>query len=383
MMIITPTAGFLDPDVEPALSALGLKLVANTVGQPDVIQALSFEDGEGTTVRYLFEPELEIPVVTIEGASESAVLLKERIAARVQHMNELQAAIAYDGSASIDVKVTLLRVLSAHGLERVSEAMLRVTELAARDPSPFVRIGVAQMLQYAHDTRIADVVRNTVAVDRDPDVRDFASGVLARFDTQPISAARSETVYLVFDEPFDVQEESLLDRLLAAADETGDDFVEDARQQTATQTWTRFLNEEGDASITLWEDREARVRYVELQFSSRAKTKKVIAAFRRHFATVDHNEIAKQISISGPDEAIAPTLFFQLAYSAPTKVPRSTVRVLTAALASPTSARRQGAATAIGTLGFGPLEAPLRAALSKETAPAVRDAMERALRIFK
>ncbi len=382
MMILTLTTDFPDPDVEPALRAAGLELVANTIGQPDVIQALSFQGGDGTTARYLFEPELEIAVIVFEGGADLGARVLQ-VAPRVQHMEPLQAALAYVDSASLDVKVTLLRILSAHSLERTTEPMLRVAALAARDPSPFVRLGVVQLLQYAHDRRIADLVRATVAIDPDPDARAFAGDVLARFDSQPVSAARSgEMAYLVIDEPFEVTEEALIDRFLAAADKTGDEFVEDARQESATQTWTRFLNTDGDAALTLWEDREARVRYLEFQMSSSAKLKKAIAAFRRQFATVDHTKLAKRIALAAPEEALELTLFSQLAYSAPATVPPATVKALTAALASPVSARRQGAALAIGTLGFPALEGPLRAALDAETDPAARDAMERASRIF-
>ncbi len=104
---------------------------------------------------------------------------------------------------------------------------------------------------------------------------------------------------------------------------------------------------------------------------------KQIASF-----AVDHTKLAKRIALAAPEEALELTLFSQLAYSAPTKVPPATVKALTAALASPVSARRQGAALAIGTLGFPALEGPLRAALDAETDPAARDAMERASRIF-
>ncbi len=183
MRIITPTRVFPDPLVVKAASALMLMPVRNTLGKADMIEELSFEAADGSLVSYLREPELEIPVITIEGFSAAA--LRDGLAGQLAHADPLVAAAGYTADASVTIKLTLLRILSAHALEMVTDPMIRVAELAARDASPYVRLGVFQLLQYAHEATIADIVRHRLLDDGDPDVRSFAKSVLARFDAAP------------------------------------------------------------------------------------------------------------------------------------------------------------------------------------------------------
>lgn len=188
MRILTPTAAFPDPAVARAAAACGLTLTEDTTGRGDVIREQRFTAPDGSVLRYLFEPELEIPVILLEGAGAGA--LRARLAGTLPQVEPLAAAIGYDPAAGIDVRLTLLRILAAHALEEVSEPMVRVAALAARDPSPFIRLAAVQLLQYGHEATLAGIVRGTLVEDPDPDVRDFARAALDRFDAAPPPAGR-------------------------------------------------------------------------------------------------------------------------------------------------------------------------------------------------
>lgn len=180
MLIVTPTGDYPDEAARDAVESLGFLEVSDTTGRSDVVEALSYAAPDGTSLRYLREPELEIPVIVIEGPSASP--LRQRLTKRLPHVSALAAGIGYDVAASVEVKMTLLRILSAHALEATIPLMLRAAEWAARDPSPFVRLGVAQLLQYAHEASIADIVRRRLLADPEPTVREFSRSALLRFD---------------------------------------------------------------------------------------------------------------------------------------------------------------------------------------------------------
>lgn len=179
LTIVTPTAKFPDPNISLAVMGFGFHLVGDTVGQTDVIEEMKFESGQ-TSLRYLREPELEIPVITIQGPRAEEV--RSSICEIVSHVSSFTASIGYDPTASETVRFTTLRIISAHALEAVTEPMVRVAALAALDPSPYIRLGVVQLLQYAHEETIAGIVRRNLLDDVDPDVSEFARSVLARFD---------------------------------------------------------------------------------------------------------------------------------------------------------------------------------------------------------
>ncbi len=182
MLIVTPTAKFPDTEVLKAAQDLGFNLAKDTLGLPGVIQEQVFTSGNGQ-VRYMREPELEIPVIVIDGPN--AEEMRSALADKIKHITAFAATIGYDPTASETVRITTLRMISAHALEEVSEPIVRVAALAVLDPSPYVRLGVVQLLQYAHEATIADIVRHRLLDDDDPDVRSFAKSILARFDAAP------------------------------------------------------------------------------------------------------------------------------------------------------------------------------------------------------
>ncbi len=193
------------------------------------------------------------------------------------------------------------------------------------------------------------------------------------------------TSYLLLDMPFDASAEAVIAKLLKAMDAidpSGEGFVEDGHQETPTQTMTRFLNEDEDMAITLCEDKTARLRYLEVQAESDAALKQALACLRKHLATVEHGAIVNAITKAKNDETLPENIFYQLAYSAPGWPEAATEALLLHALASADPKTREGAATAVGVLGWEHLKTPLLKALARERDEQVREAMERAKRIF-
>ena len=149
-------------------------------GEED-IPGLAYETADGSTLlRYLQEPDLEIPLIVVDG--DLAPALADRLRADIAHVPETAAGLSYDAGASESVKLTLLKILAAHALADVTPAMTRVVALAASDPSPFIRLGAVQLFQYAQTPDIARIVRRALADDPDPDVRGYALDVLAHYD---------------------------------------------------------------------------------------------------------------------------------------------------------------------------------------------------------
>ncbi|SNX70250.1 hypothetical protein SAMN05878503_105159 [Cereibacter ovatus] len=176
MHIITPTAAFPDPAVAEAAEAIGLTARTEIQDETGTLYEQDFRDPEGATrLRYLHEPDLDIPVIAIEGPQADAV--RAALGDAVAHVSGLAAAMAYDAGADEQVRMTLLRIIAAHSLQRLHPAMLRAAELAARDGSAFVRLGVVLLAHYARAPQVTDLVRGLVC-DPDPDVRDFAAEVL-------------------------------------------------------------------------------------------------------------------------------------------------------------------------------------------------------------
>ena len=179
--IITPTSDFPDPDLEETFARLNLRPLREKVRDQEGVPGLAYETTDGSTfVRYLQEPDLEIPVIVVDG--DHARSLAASLRAAIPHFPELAASLSFERGASVTVKVTLLRILAAHALAHVTPGMTRAVALAASDPSPFVRLGAAQVFQYAQTPEIAEVVRRALFQDADPDVRGFAHETLAHFD---------------------------------------------------------------------------------------------------------------------------------------------------------------------------------------------------------
>lgn len=183
MRILTLTGSFPDPAVQAAAQAVGLRRVEDTTGQTGLREDLEFEAEDGSYGHYLFEPEVKLPVVLLEGPSAAA--LRDALARRLPHTTEAAAAAAYDLSGNDDAKIAILRLLSAHALEAVTQPMLRAVGLAARDRSPRVRLGAVQVLQYAHEQATADVVREALRDDPDAEVQRRALDALSAFDSAP------------------------------------------------------------------------------------------------------------------------------------------------------------------------------------------------------
>jgi hypothetical protein len=177
LSILTPTGGFPDVAVQAAIAELGGRETANTLGSTDRIRELRYATGPmGPSIRYLMEPELEIPCLLLEGPGHRDTAL--RLADMLDCITSQDAALSYTEDAEDSVKVTLLRILSAHALQELTDPIASAALLAARDPSPFVRLGVVQLAQYANHPTIDRIVAEVVMPDPDPDVQGFAETVL-------------------------------------------------------------------------------------------------------------------------------------------------------------------------------------------------------------
>lgn len=178
LSILTPRGAFPDLATQAVIADLGGREVANTLGQASVVQEISYVLGtDGPTIRYLMEPELQIPCILVTGDGHRA--LSDRLEQKIDCIDALHAALSFTDSADATVKVTLLRILSAHALEGVSEPMTSVALRAARDSSPFVRLGAVQLAQYANDAQITRIITDVLMPDADPDVQAFAEQVVS------------------------------------------------------------------------------------------------------------------------------------------------------------------------------------------------------------
>ncbi len=178
LSILTPSGAFPDLAAQAVIADLGGREVANTLGQVNVVQEISYVLGtDGPAIRYLLEPELQIPCIVVTGDGHQA--LADRLKKKIDCVDGLEAALSYTDDADATVKVTLLRILSAHALQGVTEAITSVALRAARDSSPFVRLGAVQLAQYANDAHIMRIVTDVLMPDEDPDVQAFAEQVVS------------------------------------------------------------------------------------------------------------------------------------------------------------------------------------------------------------
>lgn len=179
LSILTPSSEFPDLSVQAAIADLDGRETDNTVGVSGVVQEIKFRTStSGSSIRYLLEPELEIPCILLEGPGHRR--LAERLETLIDCIDGLKAAISYTSEADDTVKVTLLRILSAHALQRMTDQIASAALTAAQDPSPFVRLGVVQLAQYANDPQTTRILEEVVMPDADPDVQEFAEAVLSR-----------------------------------------------------------------------------------------------------------------------------------------------------------------------------------------------------------
>ena len=177
--IITPTSAFPDQDILDRLANMDLRVIrGDGDGQ---LPGFAYETADGSTVlRYLQDPDLEIPVIVVDG--DQAQSLAIGLCKDIPHFPAAAAGLAFDPAASSSVKFTLLKILSAHALAEVTPAMTRAVTLAVVDPSPFIRLAGAQLFRYAQTVEMAEIIRHMLVRDPDPDVRRYASEALANFD---------------------------------------------------------------------------------------------------------------------------------------------------------------------------------------------------------
>ena len=188
--------------------------------------------------------------------------------------------------------------------------------------------------------------------------------------------------YVVPDLPFENGGNEFSERFFQALDEIsgqGSDFVETAHEETATQIKTRFSDDEEASHIQIWEDFVGKVRYFELASEDERMLQTMRTALGKHFSFLVHADV---LATARRDSATDPSIFYRVAYSAPSDFSQETFNVIRDGLEAQQEPVRTAAAAAAGLLGWAEFLPVLVERERAEPPGMAKRSMQDALRVF-